>query len=389
MGCAGSLNVDNNDNNNQGLNKIMLSASKSITNIEVSGKITYGFFVKFFKNDKDFFCLMTSNENITDDMVKKRETIKLFYDNESKIKKIELNSKERYIKNFSDISINSMVMEILPSDEIDKDYFLLPIINEIENLKNEEIIVINFPKGIMNYSKGKIKEINKYEFTHSAQVEINSQGNPIFLKKSIKVIGIQKNSNFDNKNYRADFIKPIFDFFTNFSKNEEKDKNIKESKYNNIQKEEGKITYKNGQYYIGEKMNGKRHGQGKQYSKDGNIIYEGDWVDDKYEGYGKVVIPNLGYHIGEFKNGQIEGKGQVINENGNVEFEGNFIYGKLNWKGINYHENGKIKYEGNFLNFLYEGEGIYYNEDGSIFYKGQFKNCLRDEKEYNIILMVR
>ena len=183
MGCAGSLNVDNNDNNNQGLNKTMLSASKSITNIEVPGKITYGFFVKFFKNDKDFFCLMTSNENITDDMVKRRETIKLFYDNESKIKKIELNSKERYIKNFSDISINSMVIELLPSDEIDKDYFLLPIINEFGNLKNEEIIVINFPKGIMNYSKGKIKEINKYEFTHSAQVEINSQGNPIFLKK--------------------------------------------------------------------------------------------------------------------------------------------------------------------------------------------------------------
>ena len=43
-------------------------------------------------------------------------------------------------------------------------------------------------------------EINKYEFTHSTNIE-NSQGSPIFLKGNIKVIAIQKNS--ENK---ADFI---------------------------------------------------------------------------------------------------------------------------------------------------------------------------------------
>ena len=373
MGCDSSLNADTNDNNKEELNNIISSASKSITKIEVLGKITYGFFVKFFKDDKDFFCLMTNNENITDDMVKRNEAIKLFYDNESKTKKIELNSKERYIKDFSDIGINSIIIELLPSDEIDKDYFVLPIINEYENLKNEDIIAIHFPKGIMNYSKGKIKEINKYEFTHSAQTEVNSQGNPIFLKSSIKVLGIQKNSNLDSKNYYADFIKPIFDFFSNYSKNAEKTININESTYKNSKKEGGKIIYEDGQYYIGEEKNGKRNGKGILYSKDGIILYEGDWLEDQKNGKGKFFMKNTGaYLLGEFKNGKAEGKGKIINKDGIVVLEGYFINNKFNGKGIQHYDNGKLKYEGDFVNFLYEGEGKFY-EDGILSYKGQFK----------------
>ena len=63
-------------------------------------------------------------------------------------------------------------MEILSSDEIGKEFFLLPMINYVDKfneLKNEEIITIHFPKGKFVYFPGKINEINKYEFTYSTK----------------------------------------------------------------------------------------------------------------------------------------------------------------------------------------------------------------------------
>ena len=90
--------------------------SKSIVKLDYPNKTCFGFLIKFFKEDKDFFCLLTAEENISKDVIEKKEPIKFFYDNESKIKKINLDSKERFIKNFKDIRINVTVVEILSSD---------------------------------------------------------------------------------------------------------------------------------------------------------------------------------------------------------------------------------------------------------------------------------
>ena len=201
MGCGNSITEDN--YKNTGIPEHISLISKSITKIEISNKIYSGFFIKFFKDDKDFFCLITTGENISQDMIDKNERISFFYDNESILKKISLNKKERFIKIFNDIGINLIVIEILSSDEIEKNYFLLPMINyinEFNELKNEEIETINYPKGKLSYSKGKINQIIDKEFIHSAEVVSNSKGLPIFLKDSTKVIGIQKDGN------KADFI---------------------------------------------------------------------------------------------------------------------------------------------------------------------------------------
>ncbi len=69
------------------------------------------------------------------------------------------------------------------------------MINEYKDLKSEKIELIQYPKGILAYSNGIIKEINNYEFTYSAKMEADSQGTPIFSKNSNKVIGIQKSTN--------------------------------------------------------------------------------------------------------------------------------------------------------------------------------------------------
>ena len=101
--------------------------SKSIVKLDNPNKICFGFLIKFFKGDKDFFCLTTVEESIPKEMIERKESIKFFYDNESKIKKINLDPDQRFIKNFKDIGINVTVVEILSSDEIEKNYFLLPM----------------------------------------------------------------------------------------------------------------------------------------------------------------------------------------------------------------------------------------------------------------------
>ena len=40
----------------------------------------------------------------------------------------------------------------------------------------------------------------------------------------------------------------------------------------------------------------------------GKILYEGDFINDKYEGNGKYVWENGVYYIGQFKNGLQHGK---------------------------------------------------------------------------------
>ena len=43
----------------------------------------------------------------------------------------------------------------------------------------------------------------------------------------------------------------------------------------------------NGEYYIGQWKNGLSQGKGTLYYPNGKIRYEGEWANNKFEGYGK------------------------------------------------------------------------------------------------------
>ena len=242
----------------------IVPATKSLCKIITNYKIASGFLIKLFKGEEDFYCLISNEHIITKNMIKNKEKITFLYDSESKRKEIYLNNEERYIKDFRDINIDATVVEILKEDKIDKEYYLLPYIDYIydkNKLKEKEITIIQYPNGKLCYSNGKIKDINNNEIIHLASTEEGSSGSPIFIKDSIKVIGIHKGGKKDkNENY-GDFIGPIYNFFINFSKN--------------------KIELENGEYYIGELFNNLKHGKGIIYYKNGNIKYEGDFINDK------------------------------------------------------------------------------------------------------------
>ena len=58
-------------------------------------------------------------------------------------------------------------------------------------------------------------KIKKYEFTHLASTEKGSSGSPIFLDKSVKVLGIHKEGNEVKKENYADFIYPAINLIKN------------------------------------------------------------------------------------------------------------------------------------------------------------------------------
>ena len=137
--------------------------------------------------------------------------IKAIYNNGQN--EIYLNIDERFNKDFSFKDLDIYIIEILPKDNIPEDYFLLPdyqYLSNFETLINKEIIILHFSKEY----NATINQFNKNEFSLLGINETISEGSPILLKESNKVIGIYKRNNINNC---ADFIEPIVDYLKNYS----------------------------------------------------------------------------------------------------------------------------------------------------------------------------
>ena len=70
--------------------------------------------------------------------------------------------------------------------------------------------------------------------------------------------------------------------------------------------------YENGDYYVGQSLNGKKHGKGVILDINGNTIYEGDFANDEKEGNGKMIYKEGYYYIGQWLKGKKHGKGKNI-----------------------------------------------------------------------------
>ena len=63
------------------------------------------------------------------------------------------------------------------------------------------------------------------------------------------------------------------------------------------------------------------HGKGIKYYSNGNILYKGNFINDKFEGNGKYIYEDGRYFIGQYKKGLRNGKGREYYKNGNIMFE--------------------------------------------------------------------
>ena len=315
----------------------------------------------------------------------------LYYDNESRVKEIKLNINERYKKEFTEIGIDATVVEIISTDNISKDFFLLPFIDymdSFDDLLNKQITIIQYPKGgPLSYADGEIVKIKEYEFTYKASTQNGSSGSPVFLKDNTKIIGIHKSRKKDNSENYGDFIGPIFNYFKNnynykilFDKG---DYYIGELK-NKLQNGKGKEYYDNGKLRFEGKYLYSQRLAGKYYYIDGKLEYEGEYLyDEKWNGKGYDENGNIVY---ELKNGVGKVK-EYDDYNGKLIFEGEYLNGLRNGKGKEYYFGGKVKFEGEYLNGQRNGKGKeYYYKNGELIFEGEYLNDNRwngKGKEYN------
>ena len=218
-----------------------------------------GFLIRFYKKGKELFCFMANEHIIIKEMIESKEIIHIYYDEDKKMIKLILDEKERYIVYNKEMDIT--IIEI--KDFInEKDYFLYPKINDDLNYLNKDVFMGSYNQEGIVFSSGTIKSMNGYKFTHSMNYDTFSSGSPIFLFNTTEVIGISIPGTSDG-NYGT-LINSVILFLNNRLE-----------------------IYQSGNYYIGPIKNRLRSGKGIEYYKNGDIKYEGYFVNDKYEGDGK------------------------------------------------------------------------------------------------------
>ena len=152
-------------------------------------------------------------------------------------------------------------------------------------------------------------------------------------------------------------------------------------------------VYDNGDVYVGERKDGKKHGRGTYKFKDGRK-YEGEWKDDRKHGRGTFRYVDGGKYEGEWKDDRKHGRGTFRYMDGN-KYEGEWKDDKKNgrgtqecpdgnkwdgeWKDGKMHGRGTLeypdgrKYDGEWTDGNAHGRGTYKFKDGRK-YEGEWKD---------------
>jgi antitoxin component YwqK of YwqJK toxin-antitoxin module len=96
--------------------------------------------------------------------------------------------------------------------------------------------------------------------------------------------------------------------------------------------------------------------------------YEGSIKENKFDGFGKLTYTNGNVFIGNFTNGLKNGKGKMYNSIGDITMDETWINDKINGFVVcnEYYPNKKLKLSGKYFNDIKVGSWIYYNELGNI-----------------------
>lgn len=130
------------------------------------------------------------------------------------------------------------------------------------------------------------------------------------------------------------------------------------------------LEYSNGEKYVGEVKDGKKHGKGTYTWFDGKK-YEGEFVNDTISGKGKCSFPTGDVYEGEFVNGLFDGSGKMEFKSG-FKYEGDWKNGQMNGRGVYTYPDGSC-YEGVYNNGLLNGSGKFTSAKGDK-YEGSFVN---------------
>lgn len=124
----------------------------------------------------------------------------------------------------------------------------------------------------------------------------------------------------------------------------------------------GQRIWEDGNKYEGEFKYGEPHGWGTFHWPD-RTMYIGEFVDGLRHGHGQQTFSNGDTYAGEWRFGHMHGKG-VYDWVDDSKYVGTFVKGHMEGKGIITLPNGE-SYDGEWKSGLAEGNGEYVKEDGS------------------------
>ena len=240
---------------------IFLKGNKKVLGIHKEGSLIKQ------ENYGDFIAPIISI--ITNDIMARLNAIMI---NNNQINNNQINNNSSFnsqykfgLVNFNNNS-NILVRPVLPVNQIQP---VNKILNQdIQNKNNPMLVNLNNPT--LNNKSNRIS---------------NNMNDNINNNIKIKIMGNVNNNNITNK---------IF--------------------INNKLETQGQMEAEIEEKYIGPLLNGLRHGKGKvYYKKNGNIKYEGEFVNGKYEGYGEIFNEDGKVkYKGYFKNNKYEGNGKLF-----------------------------------------------------------------------------
>ena len=138
----------------------------------------------------------------------------------------------------------------------------------------------------------------------------------------------------------------------------------------------GRLTYKDGSYYDGNWVNGKKEGNGKYYDPKTNIIQEGIYIN----GICSRVIDE---YDAESRNNNSSSNTTTMYGGGS--YEGQTVDGIPHGKGRMTYKEGSY-YDGDWSNGIMHGKGKFYDSKNNIMQEGVYDKgiCKRVLKEYKM-----
>lgn len=136
----------------------------------------------------------------------------------------------------------------------------------------------------------------------------------------------------------------------------------------------GKFDWADGSSYEGDFKHGEVHGEGTMQYVDGSK-YTGTFNRGERHGYGVLTLVNGEVYVGTFVADKMAGEGEWTSESEGESYQGTWKDGKRHGTGVSTREDGS-QYSGFFLNNQRHGFGEHINAQGQT-YRGYFQSNLK------------
>lgn len=130
--------------------------------------------------------------------------------------------------------------------------------------------------------------------------------------------------------------------------------------------------------YRGEYQDGKRHGFGAAYYRDGALSYAGFWKEGKKDGLGVSFRDgDHALHIARWENGKPGGFVSLFDSQGSLRYSGRFVNGKKQGAGVTVNPADGTLFVGKWQDGEATGVGSAFDQEGNLLYYGGWKDGKR------------